>query len=283
MSVNLPADLPISPIVDTHCHLDYLARETDMADNEPNAVMARAKLVGIEFIVNPSVCPEKFPEVIRIAESLPNVYAAVAIHPTDVTDTLKHPDWLAQIEQLLTHPKVVAIGETGLDYHWSTEHIALQKECLRAFLNLGVQYNKPVILHDRSSQDGSLNSHEDLYHIVSEYPQSRGIMHCFSGDSDFAQRMIALNYMISFAGNLTYKNAVNLQEAAREIPLAHILVETDTPFLSPVPFRGKPNEPARVQYVVAKIAELKNLPYEEVARVTTENARRVFGLPQEGS
>jgi len=272
------AALPVFPIVDTHCHLDYLARETEVEDNDPASVMARAKQVGIEFIVNPSVSPDKFAEVIKIAESMPNVYAAVAIHPTDVSDTLAHPDWIAQIESLLSHPKVVAIGETGLDYYWSSEHIDLQKQCLREFLRMGVQYDKPVILHDRTSQDGVLNSHEDLLAEVSQFPQAHGIMHCFSGDAEFAQRMIDQDFMISFAGNLTYKNAHNLHDAAKVIPLDKILVETDTPFLSPVPFRGKPNEPARVQYVVAKIAELKELPYEEVARVTTENARRVFGI-----
>ncbi len=129
----------------------------------------------------------------------------------------------------------------------------------------------PVIVHDREA-------HDDIHDVISQVPGVRGIMHCFSGDAAFARKMIAKNFYISFAGNLTFKKAGNLHEAARETPLEWILIETDSPFLSPMPFRGKPNEPARVRYVAEKIAELKGISYEEVATVTTENALKVFGL-----
>lgn len=274
----------LAAIVDTHCHLDYLERqgkEENLPDSDPASTMARAHADGVEFIVNPCVSPKYYQQVLDIVESQPNAYMAVAIHPTDVADTREYPDWEAQVRTLLKNPKVVGIGETGLDYYWSLDDIELQKQCLNTFLKLGVEYNKPVILHDRNVKDeatSTLNSHNDIYQAVAAVPGVKGIMHCFSGDADFALRMIGLGFYISFAGNLTFPKATNLHEAAKAVPLDKILVETDTPFLSPVPFRGKPNEPARVRYVVEKIAELKQLTYEEVAQATTKNAKAVFGI-----
>ncbi|MEB3288049.1 MAG: TatD family hydrolase [Vampirovibrionales bacterium] len=276
--------LPTAPIVDTHCHLDYIerqGREENIPHSDAGHVLSRAMAEGVEFIINPCVSPEYYDQVLKIAEAHDNVYMAVAIHPTDVSDTLKYPDWQSRIRHLLEHPKVVAIGETGLDYYWSTEHIDLQKQCLSMFLKLGVEFDKPVILHDRNVREGDasgLNSHEDILSLVKSAPGVRGIMHCFSGDADFALRMIEAGFYISFAGNITFKKATDLQAAATVVPLEKILVETDSPFLSPMPFRGKMNEPARVRYVVEKIAELKNLSYEEVALATTRNAKSVFGI-----
>lgn len=263
------------PIVDTHCHLDYIARQEEhpdgVAGTDPVQVLERAMVAGVEFIVNPSVTPARFPEVIAMAERFENVYAAVAVHPTDVADVENSEGWLEQIETLLSHPKVVAIGETGLDYYWDSAQVDLQKRCFKALLELGRKHDLPVIVHDR-------DAHDDVAAMIEGVPGVRGIMHCFSGDAAFARRMIQNNFYISFAGNLTFKKAENLHEAARETPLEWILVETDSPFLSPVPFRGKPNEPARVIHVVEKIAELKGISYEEVAAVTRANAQKVFGL-----
>jgi TatD DNase family protein len=267
--------MAVTPIIDTHCHLDYIQRQEDhpegLAGTDPEQVLARAKAVGVEFVVNPSVTPARFPEVIAMAERFENVYAAVAVHPTDVSDIVDTPDWLSEVEALLTHPKVIAIGETGLDYYWDKTHVDLQKQCFKGLLELGRKYNLPVIVHDR-------DAHDDVAQVISEVSGVRGIMHCFSGDAGFARQMIEKNFYISFAGNLTFKKAENLHQAAKETPLKWILTETDSPFLSPMPFRGKPNEPARVKYVIEKIAELKNLSYKEVAEATTYNARKVFGL-----
>lgn len=264
------------PIIDTHCHLDYIQRQTDHPDGvdgvDPAQVLKRAREAGVEFIVNPSVTPARFDEVIALAERFENVYAAVAVHPTDVADIGQDANWLERVEALLAHPKVVAIGETGLDYYWDTTQADLQKRCFKALLELGRKYDLPVIVHDR-------DAHEDVAETIASVPGARGIMHCFSGDAAFARQMIEKNFYISFAGNLTFKKAENLHEAARETPLEWILVETDSPFLSPVPFRGKPNEPARVRHVVEKIAELKGISFEEVAAVTSGNAKKVFGLP----
>jgi TatD DNase family protein len=266
-------------IVDTHCHLDYIARQDDHPDGAAGSdaaqVMARAAEAGVQWIVNPGVTPARFPDVLAMAERFENVYAALAVHPTDVADIEDDPDWLASLTALLDHPlyhrKIVALGETGLDYYHDTTHTALQQRCFRSFLALGRERDLPVIIHDREA-------HADVLAIASEFPGVRGVMHCFSGDAAFARQMTALGFYVSFAGNLTFKNAANLHEAARETPLERILIETDSPFLSPVPFRGKPNEPARVRFVAEKIAELKGIPYADVAAVTTANARAVFGV-----
>jgi len=254
-------------LVDTHCHLDYIARE----GADIKTVMADAESVGVCWLVNPSVTPDKFDDVLHMTEQFENVYAAVAVHPTDVQDCASGV-FENEIQTMLNHPKVIALGETGLDYYHDTTHVDLQHHFFRLFLKMGRERDLPVIIHDREA-------HEDVHRLVSEFPGVHGIMHCFSGDTAFAQRMIEKGFLISFAGNLTFKNAHNLHEAARDIPLEHILIETDSPFLSPMPYRGKPNEPARVRFVGEKIAELKNMPVETVAEATTENALKVFKLP----
>jgi TatD DNase family protein len=274
----------ICPIIDTHCHLDYIARqlaETVAARESPSEmetidqVLARAQTAEVQWLVNPGVSLTGFSEILALADRFDPVYAALSVHPTDVLETDDAPDWLDTLKQGLDHPKVVAIGETGLDYYRPEQqesgNIALQQSCFRTLLALGRERDLPVIIHDREA-------HEDVLALVKEFPGVRGIMHCFSGDTAFAEAMIAQGFYISFAGNLTFKNARNLHEAARDLPLDWLLTETDAPFLSPMPFRGKPNEPERVQYVVQKMAELKNLPYADIAAVTTENAKRVFKL-----
>ncbi len=262
-------------LVDTHCHLDYILRNDkhplgDEGTN-PEKVLERALAEGLQFLVNPSVTPKRFNEIIQLAERFEQVYAAVAVHPTDVEDIKDMPDWLEQVEALLSHPKVIAVGETGLDYYWDKTHQDLQKSCFKSLLELGVKHDLPVIVHDR-------DAHDDVEKIISEVAGARGIMHCFSGDEAFARKMIEKGFYISFAGNVTFKKAENLQIAASKLPLEWMLIETDSPFLTPVPYRGKPNEPARVRHVAEKIAELRGISYDEVARVTTENARRVYGL-----
>ncbi len=265
----------LPPLADTHCHLDYILRNDKHPMGEegvcPEKVLERALAEGVQFVVNPSVTPKRFNEVITLAERFEHVYAGVAVHPTDVEDIQNMPDWLAQVEALLTHPKVIAVGETGLDYYWDTTHQDLQKCCFKSLLELGKKYDLPVIVHDREA-------HEDVAAIIDQVPGVRGIMHCFSGDETFARRMIDKGFYISFAGNVTFKKAEDLQAAATHLPLEWILIETDSPFLTPVPHRGKPNEPARVRHVAEKIAELRGISYDEVARATTENARRVYGL-----
>jgi len=274
-ATNQPINNEGFALFDTHCHLDYIASNAEHPNGEegtnPEKVLQRAAEAGVRFILNPSVSPKNFDAVIALAERFENVYAAVAVHPTDVADIEADANWLDGIEARLSHPKVVAIGETGLDYYWDTSKKELQQACFRQSLALGVKHDLPVIVHDR-------DAHEDIHAIVQEFPGVRGIMHCFSGDAAFAQRMMACGFYISFAGNVTFKNATNLHEAAKAVPLDRLLIETDSPFLSPMPHRGKPNEPARVRYVAEKIADLRGISVEAVAQASFENALRVYGL-----
>lgn len=271
--------MSLPPLVDTHCHLDYIETNPEMPDAEREAgvVLQRAMAEGLQFLVNPSVEPENFGKVIALAERFDNVYAAVAVHPNDVTALREQPDWLARIEHHLSHPKVVAVGETGLDYYRTgTEDQPFQQECFKQHLALAVTHDLPVIIHDREA-------HEDIHRLVCEQPRLkgksvRGVMHCFSGDADFALKMVELGFYISFAGNVTFKNAQPLRDAAKVVPLEKLLIETDAPFLSPMPFRGKPNEPARVRYVAQTLADVKGISYEALAHATTENARALFGI-----
>lgn len=263
-------------IVDTHCHLDYIERQDkcskDLSEPLVASALDRAYSNGLSFLVNPSVTLARIPDVIRLAEVYDAVYAAVAVHPTEVKETLDVPEWVEHIRQYLEHPKVIAVGETGLDYYWDQSFKTLQQQCFKTFLELSVEYRLPVIIHDR-------DAHDDVLALVDEVPGVFGIMHCFSADVDFALKMIERGFYISFAGNVTFKKAVNLHEAAKLIPLERILVETDSPFLSPVPFRGKPNEPARVMHVVQAIADLRGISYDLVAEQTTRNALKIFNLP----
>jgi TatD DNase family protein len=259
-------------LIDTHCHLDYLTRadaEYNPTPEAADAILARASAAGVRALINPNVDCGTLPDVMALAEAHPCVYAAVAIHPTEV-DKLP-PDWQAQLLPYFDHPKVVALGETGLDYYWTQETQAEQQAAFRWFLKQGQRLNKPVIVHDR-------DAHDDVANIIADYPDVQVIMHCFSGDAAFAERMMALGAYISFAGNVTFKKATDLHHAAQAVPLERLLVETDSPFLSPHPLRGQRNEPARVSLVAQQIADLKGVSLEIVHQQTTQNACQVFGI-----
>ncbi|MEB3206104.1 MAG: TatD family hydrolase [Vampirovibrionales bacterium] len=278
------------PFIDTHCHLDYLV-DGLLAEAKPAAgptdaasILSRAMQAGIVALINPATEPERFPRVCQMAEAHDNVWMALAIHPTDVqhvaglTAENAHDVIAEMLLPYLSHPKLVALGETGLDYyHLDTPDIkTLQKACFRAFLTLSKTYGLPVIIHDREA-------HDDVASLVAEVlgpydPQMppRGVMHCFSGDEDFAARMVALGFCISFAGNLTFKKAQPLRDAALSVPLNWLLVETDAPFLSPEPWRGLLNEPARTVRVATMLADLKQLSLETLSQVTLANTQRVF-------
>jgi TatD DNase family protein len=268
-------------IIDTHCHLDYIAAGLHGHDpTQPiEAVLERAHQYGVMSLINPCVHPADFDRVIALAERFENVFAAVAIHPCDVESTKHYPHWLASMEAYATHPKVVALGETGLDYyHQTAEESQLQRDCFEQTLRLAEVYNLPVIVHDR-------DAHDDVARIIdsvpSQRPKHRGVMHCFGGDAPFAQAMTERGFYISFAGNVTFKKADTLREAAKATPLEYLLIETDSPFLSPMPERGKPNEPYRTRFVANCIAEVKKLPVEAIIEATTANAERLFSrLPQ---
>lgn len=250
-------------LVDSHCHLDQLTISVTDA-------LANAKQQAVNYFLNVCIDLEHFPDVLAIAEQYDNVFAIVGLHPNEQVAT--EPT----IEELLTlasHNKVIGIGETGLDYYRSEGDVQWQQERFRRHIAVAKKLKKPLIIHSRQAR-------QDTIEILKQENASEigGVMHCFTEDWDMAKKAIDLNFYISFSGIVTFKNAVELNEVAKKIPLDYMLVETDAPYLAPVPFRGKPNEPAYVRYVAEHIAKLREISFEEVAKKTTENFLKLFEL-----
>jgi TatD DNase family protein len=250
-------------LVDSHCHLDF----PELAADIPGA-LADMRDHGVTHALCVSVTLEDFPKVRALAEAHENLYASVGTHP----DYPDHP--LVTIDELVAlsaHPKVVAIGETGLDYYRLKGDLEWQRQRFRTHIRAARQTGKPLIIHTRSSA-------EDTIRIMREEHADEigGVMHCFTETWDVAQAALDLGFHISFSGIVTFKNALALKDVARRVPLERMLVETDSPYLAPVPFRGKTNRPAWVKYVADEIARLRGIEAEEVARVTTTNFFRLF-------
>jgi TatD DNase family protein len=254
------------PLIDSHAHLTDARFQEDFAE-----VVARAKAAGVTTIINVGYDLPSSRAAIALAEEESSFFAAVGIHPHDAKTV--NAQTLQELQELAAHPKVVAIGEIGLDYYYHHAPPAQQLSVLRQQIRLARQLSLPLIIHDR-------DAHDDVLSVLHEERASEvgGVMHCFSGDLAFAHRCLELGFYISFAGNLTFKKAGALPEVARQIPLERLLVETDCPYLAPVPYRGKRNEPAHVLHVAAKIAELRQLEPAQVAAVTSSNARQLFAL-----
>ena len=204
----------------------------------------------------------------RAANEYPFVYATVGISPNDCLHT--KDDELEEIEVLLQNPRVVALGEIGLDYYWDDVPRNKQKEVFIKQIQIAKKYNKPIVIHAR-------DAYEDTYDILKQAAH-RGIMHCYSGSVEMAKRYIDIGFYISLAGPVTFKNAKVPKEVAIQIGIDHLMIETDCPYLTPHPFRGKLNEPANVVYIAQEIAKLKNMEIEDVARITTFNAKELFGI-----
>ncbi|MBM7555169.1 TatD family hydrolase [Thalassobacillus pellis] len=253
-------------LFDTHVHLN--ARQFDEDREE---VIKRARETGVEYMVVVGFDRETIPLAIEIAESHDNIYAAVGWHPVDAID-MKEED-LSWIEELSAHPKVVAIGEMGLDYHWDKSPADVQKDVFRKQIALAKKVKMPIIIHNREAT-------QDIVDVLKEENADEvgGIMHCYSGDVEIAKECIEMNFMISLGGPVTFKNAKLPKEVAEAIDLDHLLIETDCPFLAPHPNRGKRNEPAYVKLVAEQVAELKGMSYEEICNKTTENALNFFKI-----
>lgn len=257
-----------SPLIDTHAHLDF----TDY-DLDRDAVMERAAEAGLVATITIGIEPADWPKTLEIAAKYPEIHAALGIHPNSADQTNEQTlGDLAAICRRQTTKKIVALGETGLDFYRDYVPHDVQKHSFSAHLDLARELDLPVIIHDR-------DAHSDLLEIMKrDGAGTRGVMHSFSGDVAFATQCIELGYMISLAGPVTFRNAADKHYIAQEVPLEHLLVETDCPFLTPEPYRGRRNEPAYVQFTARAIARLRDIPYEEVAQATTANARRLFGL-----
>jgi TatD DNase family protein len=252
---------------DTHAHLDL----SPLCDAEDD-VVRRAREAGVTHIVTIGIDPESDERAIEIAHRHGGVYAAVGLHPHDASGCSE--DLLARLDRLSRCDKVVAIGETGLDFFRDRSPRDAQRAAFREQVRLARKRNLPVVVHDR-------DAHEEILSILSEEKASEvgGIIHCFSGDLAMARRAIGMNFLVSLPGAITYKGTETQTEAVRRLPLEKLLIETDSPFLAPVPYRGKTNEPAYVPFVAKRIAEIKRLSVKDVARVTTRNAKQIFRIP----
>ena len=252
-------------LTDTHCHLYY-----DSIKKEIQAVLARAEEQGVSRFICVGTNLDDSKECQILSEKHENIFFSAGIHPHDSKNVSKK--YLQQIRDFVQYDKMIAVGEMGLDYFRDFSPKGLQIKIFREQLGLAQELNKPVIFHNRDAD-------EDVIKILSEFPEVIGVAHCFSSNLDTARVFLEMGFYISFSGNLTFKNSL-LPEVAKEIPLNKIMVETDSPFLSPVPFRGKPNEPGRTLFVAKKLAEIHELTLEEIAEKTSENAAKLFNLPK---
>ena len=250
-------------IIDSHCHINFPELVSDI-----DGVMERMAENHVSNALCVSVNLEKFPEVLSLAERYENIYASVGVHP----DTQSGEDpTVERLVSLSAHPKVVAIGETGLDYFRTEGDTTWQRDRFRAHIQAAREVNKPLIIHTREAGDDTLG-------ILREEGEGlvRGVMHCFTETLEFARASIDLGFFISFSGIITFKNAQEIRDVAKVIPLESILIETDSPYLAPVPKRGKTNEPSYVRYVLEEVARVKELPIDVVAQATTQNFHRLF-------
>lgn len=254
-------------LIDTHAHLQW-----HKFDDDREAVIARAEEAGVVAIVTLATDLQTSHDVIGLADKYPIVYAGVGIHPTDVA-AAKFSD-LQEIAELARHPKVVAIGETGMDFYWDTTTGELQEKFFLAQLELSSELDLPVVIHNREAGQAILR-------VLARVPDLplKGVFHCFGESVEYAQIVLARGFHISFTGNLTYKKST-LPDIAKAIPLDRLLLETDSPFMAPAPKRGKRNEPAFVQYIAEKHAELRALPLRTICEATTATARKLFALRQ---
>ena len=253
-------------LIDSHCHFNLLEGVGSTAD-----VIENARRLGVTAMLNVSVDLETFPAVLAAAQHYDNVYASVGVHPNSREGREPTVD---ELVTLVSHPKVIAIGETGLDYYRSEGDLEWQRNRFRRHITAAKQAGKPLIIHTRDAR-------EDTLGIMKEEGADRacGVMHCFTGDWEMAQSALELGFYISFSGIVTFKNARRLQEVASRIPEDRILIETDAPYLAPVPYRGKPNQPAYVRYVADFIAELRDTTIDRVAQITTNNFSTLFKIP----
>ena len=252
-------------LIDSHCHLDFPELAGRLDD-----VLRLMRENGVTHALSVSVSMETFPAIQRIAEKYPNVYASVGVHPD--SDEAGTPT-VEELVSLARHPKVVAIGETGLDYFRLKGDLEWQRERFRTHIRAAREARKPLIIHTRSAADDTLR-------IMREEGADKagGVMHCFTESWETAQAAMGLGFYISFSGIVTFKNAAALREVAQKVPLERMLVETDSPYLAPVPYRGKINEPGFVKYTAEEIARLRGVSLDEIAGHTTRNFFRLFGL-----
>ena len=266
-----PVLAPDSRLIDSHCHLDM-----DAYQDELDEVIGSAYKCGVSRIITIGIDLTSSRKAVELAGRHPGVYATVGIHPHSAGEA--STEVYRKLRKLTANPKVVGFGEIGLDYAKQYAPVDIQRREFSRQLELAEELNLPVIIHDREA-------HEDTLTLLREKGPltAGGVMHCFSGDASFARQVLELGFYISIPGIVTFNNATDLQQVVREVPLERMLLETDGPFLAPTPWRGKTNRPDYLLYTAGRVAELKNISIDEVARQTMLNTVKLFSLPQEVS
>ena len=250
-------------LIDTHCHLFFDELKEDLS-----SILKRAADLGVTKFICVGTNIEDSKESYNLALDYENIFSTAGVHPHDTEEVAEN--YIDELYNLLKNKKVVAVGEIGLDYFKELSDISVQKKIFAEQLELAQKINKPIVFHNRDSDD-------DIINTLSEFPNVYGVAHCFSSTYDVAKKLIDMGFYISFSGNLTFKNS-HLPDVAKRLPIDRLLVETDSPFLSPVPHRGKTNEPGRARFVADLLARLHNLSINEVAQITTTNAKAIFNF-----
>lgn len=248
---------------DTHAHYD-----SNRFDKDRDAVLSSLPALGVGLVIDPGCDEESSKTAIALSEQYDFLYAAVGWQPQELKESY-YDGALDLIWELAQHPKVVAIGEVGLDYYWDTSYNELQHEVLRRQLAMAQELELPIIFHDREAHGDSLS-------IVKEFPRVRGVFHCYSGSPEMAKQLLDLGWYLGFDGPVTYKNSRKHREVLEICPLDRILIETDSPYLAPEPHRGTRNHSGNLRYIAGKIAEIKGKTEDEIADITMENGRRLF-------
>lgn len=260
-------------MIDTHCHLNFERYNSDRAN-----VIARAADAGVDRIIIPAIDAASAQEALALTEAYPNIYASVGIHPNSSADFTDND--LSTLAALAAQPKVVAIGEIGLDYYRDRSPKETQQCAFKAQLDLAARLEIPVIIHNREADEHTLQILAKWVQNLPERLKHRpGVMHSFSGSPEIARRVLALGFYLGITGPVTFKDANMLRQVVNETPLDRLVVETDGPFLTPIPHRGKRNEPAYIPHIIERMATIKSTGIDTMARATTENAERLFQLP----
>lgn len=254
----------MATLIDTHTHINYLEKITE-EESIKNALEN-----GVEKIIVPAASPKDIDEVYELIQKYENVYGMLGVHPEDAVnweDSLSD-----KIKKYSSNPKIIAIGEIGLDYYWDKKHIEEQKDIFIKQVKLANELNLPISVHDR-------DAHKDTFDILKEYNKtSKVVLHCFSGSVEFSRECLKEGWYIALGGVVTFNSAHKMKDVAKSVPLDRLLLETDAPYLTPVPYRGRENQPAYVKYVAEEIAKLRGISFDEVAKQTSLNAGSVFGI-----
>lgn len=251
-------------LIDTHTHIDMI--ESHTADE----IIQLASENNVKKMIIPGVTPDSDNVIFPLIEKYENCFGMLGVHPSEAK--LYNEEAEEHIEKMLQHDKITAIGEIGLDYYWDKTFNDIQQEVFIKQIKLANKHNLPICVHDREA-------HKDTFDILKEYNKgSDVVLHCYSGSVEFAKECIKEGWYLGLGGVVTFKNAVKMKETAKEIPLEKIVLETDAPYLTPVPFRGKENQPAYVKYVAEEISYIKGIPLDEVAEITSQNAERIYRI-----